>query len=42
MLEPCGNICAVITYLTVLTVGVGFVRIGIWEALLDGEPHAYI
>lgn len=35
-------ICSVMTYAIVLTVGVGFLRVGIWEALLAGEFTAYL
>lgn len=34
VIEACGIVCVVITYLTVFTVQVGFVRLGIWEDLL--------
>jgi len=32
-----GLVCVLITYLMVILVGIGFVRIGIWEGLNDGR-----
>jgi hypothetical protein len=37
-----GLACCVITYFTVLAVTVGFLRIGVWEGLLAGDPWAYL
>ena len=40
--ECAGTICAFLTYVVVLTVTIGMVRVGIWEGLLKGEPWAFI
>ncbi len=42
IIEAAGMICAFLTYVIVLTVQLGFLRIGIWESLLAGEPWAFI
>jgi hypothetical protein len=42
IIEAAGIICAFLTYVIVLTVQLGFLRIGIWESLLAGEPWAFI
>ena len=42
VIEACGFICVIITYLTVFTVMLGFIRIGIWEELLNGDIWGYI
>ena len=39
--EACGIVCVIITYLTVFTVQLGFIRVGVWEELLQGDPWAY-
>lgn len=41
VVEACGIVCAVITYLTVFSVQYGFIRIGIWEELMMGSPWAF-
>jgi hypothetical protein len=40
--ECAGVVCVVITYLTVLTVQLGMIRIGLWERLMAGDIWAYI
>ncbi len=40
--EACGIACIIITYLTVLVVGMAFIRVGIWEELLEGKTSAFI
>jgi len=42
VVECCGLACVVITYLTVIIVQIGVVRVGIWDDLLAGEKGAYI
>lgn len=42
VIEACGIVCAFITYLTVFTVQLAFVRVGVWEDLLLGDPWAYL
>ncbi len=37
VIELSGNLCAMLTYVIVLVVQVGFIRIGIWEELLEGS-----
>jgi hypothetical protein len=39
--EAAGVICAFLTYVIVITVQLGFLRIGIWESLLEGNKWAY-
>ena len=34
IVECAGVICAILTYVIVLTVQVGMIRVGIWEGLL--------
>lgn len=41
VIEACGIVCAVCTYLTVFTVQFGFIRIGIWDLLMEGSYWAY-
>ncbi len=41
VIELGGNLCALLTYVIVLVVQVGFIRIGIWEELLDGSYPAF-
>ena len=36
-----GGLCALITYVIVLFVQIGFIRIGVWEGLLAEEQWAY-
>ena len=40
--EPCGIICSFFTYVIVFTVQYGFLRVGIWEDLLQGNDWAWI
>jgi palmitoyltransferase len=40
--EACGIVCAIFTYIVVFTVQYGFIRIGIWEDLVVGNPWAFI
>jgi hypothetical protein len=40
--EACGIVCVIITYFTVFTVMLAFVRVGIWEELVSGDPWGYI
>jgi hypothetical protein len=42
ILETGGVICGLITYVIVLTVHFGMIRIALWEGLLKGESWAYI
>ena len=37
-----GGFCALITYLIVIVVQIGFIRIGVWEGLVQEENWAYI
>ena len=40
--ECAGVICVIITYVVVLTVQVGMIRIGLWEGLLAGNPWSFL
>ena len=40
VIEACGIVCVFITYFTVFTVQLGFIRLGIWEELLEGSKWA--
>ena len=40
--EAAGVVCAILTYVIVLTVQVGMIRVGIWEGLMNGEPMAFL
>ena len=40
--EGAGVVCAIITYVIVITVGIGMVRVGIWESLMKGEITAFV
>ena len=40
--ECAGVVCAFLTYVIVLTVTLGMIRVGIWEDLLKGEPKAIV
>jgi hypothetical protein len=40
IIDAAGIVCVVITYLTVMMGTIGFLRIGIWEELLVGDPWA--
>ena len=42
IVECAGVICAFLTYVIVLTVQVGMIRVGIWEGLLKGDMKAWI
>ena len=42
IVECAGSICAFLTYVIVLTVTVGMIRVGIWEGLIQGDPKAWI
>lgn len=42
VIECGGAICSLLTYVIVLTVQVGFMRIGIWEEALQGDTMALI
>ena len=42
VIEACGFVCVIITYITVFTVMLGFIRVGIWEELLNGDIWGYI
>lgn len=35
--DCCGMFCAAFTYFTVVFVYIGFIRIGIWEGLVEGN-----
>jgi len=41
VVEACGIVCVIICYLTVFTVQVGFIRIALWDDLLQGDLWAY-
>ena len=38
----CGLACAACTYFIVVFVYFGFIRIGIWEQLVEGDNKAYL
>lgn len=40
--EACGIVCVIITYFTVFTVMLAFIRVGIWEELMNGDIWGYI
>jgi hypothetical protein len=40
--ECAGIICVIVTYLTVLIVTIGFLRLGVWDGLMKGDPWAYL
>ena len=40
--EECGVVCALFTYFIVTFVYLGFVRVGIWEEMIQGELNAKI
>ena len=42
IVECAGSICAFLTYIIVLTVQVGMIRVGIWEGLLQGDPKSFL
>ena len=42
ILEECGAFCAMFTYFVVVFVYFGFVRIGVWEEILQGDVRAYV
>lgn len=37
-----GGFCALITYVIVIFVQIGFIRIGIWEGLMEEQRWAYV
>ena len=40
VLEECGISCAIFTYIIVITVYFGFIRVGIWEEIYDAPLWA--
>lgn len=40
--DGAGIACCFITYFTVLAVTIGFVRVGIWEGLQEGDLWSYV
>jgi hypothetical protein len=42
VIEACGIVCVIFTYLTVFTVQLAFIRVGVWEELLEGNIWGYI
>ena len=42
ILEECGVVCAIFTYFVVVFVYFGFVRVGIWEEVLQGDIKAFL
>ena len=40
--DICGLFCAIITYFVVVFVYLGFVRVGIWERMLEGDLRALV
>jgi hypothetical protein len=40
--EAAGVFCAFLTYVIVLTVQVGFIRIGVWEGLMAGDMWSFV
>ena len=40
--EGAGVVCAFLTYVIVLTVGIGMIRVGVWEGMMKGELWAFI
>ena len=40
--DGAGVFCSFATYATVIVVQIGFLRIGLWEGLLAGDPYAYL
>jgi len=42
ILEECGVVCALFTYFIVTAVYLGFIRIGIWEEIQEGDYFFYV
>ena len=42
VVETAGVVCGALTYIIVLTVQVGMIRVGVWEGLLAGELKAWL
>mmetsp|Transcript_41861 Transcript_41861/g.64051 ORF Transcript_41861/g.64051 Transcript_41861/m.64051 type:complete len:116 (-) Transcript_41861:1129-1476(-) len=42
ILEECGVVCAIFTYFIVTSVYLGFIRIGIWEDVQEGNHWTYL
>ena len=47
VMEACGIVCSIFTYIIVTSVFLGFIRIGIWEDIQDGNyviwvPHLVV
>ena len=42
MCEGAGVVCAILTYVIVLTVQIGMIRVGVWEGLLQGELSSIV
>ena len=42
VIECAGLVCALLTYVIVLTVQIGMIRVGVWEGLRKGELSAII
>ena len=42
VIEACGIACVIITYMTVFTVQLAFIRIGVWEELVSGDIWGYL
>ncbi len=40
--EGAGVVCAFLTYVIVLTVQIGMIRVGVWEGMMKGELWAFI
>jgi hypothetical protein len=40
--ECAGVVCVIFTYLIVLTVQWGFIRISLWEGLIQGQFGSYV
>jgi len=42
VVEPCGIVCVILTYSIVLIVEYSFVRVGVWDGLMEGELWAFL
>ena len=42
IVEECGVACAIITYVVVVTVYLGFIRVGVWEEVQEGDTNAFV
>lgn len=40
--EGAGAVCAILTYVIVLTVQIGMIRVGLWEGLVVGDTKAFL